>query len=493
MESDKTMPLLVKQSYEGYLHSKKNVNGVGVGYKWVNGKPTDKKAIIVFVEKKLSKNGLISKYSSEELIPPEIDGVPTDIIEIGKITKQSFKTRVRPLKPGYSCGQQQITAGTIGGFFTDKDGDIVILSNNHVLANENKAKIGDLIYQPGPADGITDFAFKGWEQPLNLPYFATLKAFSTINANNNLHDSAIARVHDKIISSGLVDKSYPITNQTISGYNTPSINMQVQKFGRTTGLTTGRIIALNASFTIGYDFGNARFNGCIVFSSMSQGGDSGSIIFDMNMKAVSLLFAGSPKVTIGSPIQPIINYYGLRLPNQVTQSIKLNDGKWEVMTTAGSITSTKDMTRIISPANAYCFYKRPLTNFNSITAVINTGTDKGATWGPGIAVAWPNGIIKINLRYNGSFAGVFNGNANLGIGQVFPNRDYTLRIRKTPTSYVCEVQDTQWYTVLTISANEFQLPPSFLMVGKTNEIGYIGNYQDIGEVGECTIKSLIVT
>jgi hypothetical protein len=80
--------------------------------------------------------------------------------------------RTRPAKGGYSVGHYGITAGTIGtsvydilpGGSTSGSPAIgvgmppryYILSNNHVLANVNDAKIGDPILQPGPYDGGTD-------------------------------------------------------------------------------------------------------------------------------------------------------------------------------------------------------------------------------------------------------------------------------------------------------------------------------------------------
>jgi len=487
--------LAVKQAHENDLSQKKNVNGVGIGIKWVNGQPTDQPAILVFVEKKLAKRGLISKYSEDELVPSEVDGIPTDVIEVGYIQKQNLRARVRPVKPGYSCGHGKITAGTIGGVFADRDGQPVILSNNHVLANENNAKAGDIIYQPGPSDSSGNLQFNGWNTPATqLPYIATLKSFVPLQKTNNTQDSAIAVIHDAFIQAGMVDPFYPVVNQSLSGFGTPAVKMQVQKLGRTTGYTTGRIIGVNASFTIGYDFGAGRFNDCVVCSAMSKGGDSGSIICSMDMKAVALLFAGSPKVTIASPFQSVVNQYGLSLWNTAAiPSMELDDGKWTLAKSLGVITPGPDSIKIVSPANCYCFFQRVLPAFKEVRVTVNTGTDKGATWGPGISVVWPNGILKVNLRYSGSFAGVLNGNANLGIGQVTPNKEYTLRIKKTNVSYVGEVYDNnKWYTVIEIPLSIFPTAPLYLVVGKTNEIGYAGDHGSIGEAGECTFRDLDV-
>ncbi len=57
-----------------------------------------------------------------------------------------------PVPLAVSIGQEDITAGTLGLRVTNGT-DVLILSNNHVLANENNATIGDPILQPGPFDG----------------------------------------------------------------------------------------------------------------------------------------------------------------------------------------------------------------------------------------------------------------------------------------------------------------------------------------------------
>ena len=121
--------LAIKQLHEKALMKKNGVVGTGVGEKWVQGKPTGQSAILVFVQRKFSQRGVISKFSAKDMVPTEIDGIPTDVIEVGIIKKQSgFRAKVRPIKPGYSIGHGNITAGTTGGIFTDKDGDAVFIA-----------------------------------------------------------------------------------------------------------------------------------------------------------------------------------------------------------------------------------------------------------------------------------------------------------------------------------------------------------------------------
>lgn len=129
-----------------------NVVGVGIGYKQVRGENTEKPAYIVYVEKKLTPGDLARGYA----IPSKIHGLDTDVIEIGVVKMLDVRTsRDRPCQPGVSIAHYRSSAGTLGALVKlKKTGDLMLLSNNHVMANgssvhEKKAKIGDPILQPG--------------------------------------------------------------------------------------------------------------------------------------------------------------------------------------------------------------------------------------------------------------------------------------------------------------------------------------------------------
>jgi len=88
----------------------------------------------------------------------------------------------------------------------------------------------------------------------------------------------------------------------------------VQKTGRTTNFTTGRVTSINATVNVNYGGGRvARMARQIVTTAMSAGGDSGSLLCDMNGYAVGLLFAGSSSVTIHNHIMYVQNLLGIRV------------------------------------------------------------------------------------------------------------------------------------------------------------------------------------
>jgi hypothetical protein len=83
--------------------------------------------------------------------------VPIKVVRVGIVEAQPHRFRLRQAPAGVSVGHVRITAGTIGCFVTGRSAPrsnrMLMLSNNHVLANVNSAAAGDVIIQPGPVDG----------------------------------------------------------------------------------------------------------------------------------------------------------------------------------------------------------------------------------------------------------------------------------------------------------------------------------------------------
>jgi len=71
----------VKQVHEPELLAKANVLGVGVGLRQRSGMSEMQVAVVVLVRRKVP----VSQLSPQDRIPPEIDGVPVDVQEIGEV------------------------------------------------------------------------------------------------------------------------------------------------------------------------------------------------------------------------------------------------------------------------------------------------------------------------------------------------------------------------------------------------------------------------
>jgi len=476
----------IQKTNTDLLLGKRGVEGTAIGEKWRDGKPTGEQAILVFVQKKhteqaINSRSVLKAFTTQDLIPHQIDGIPTDVIEVGHITKQAeLVAKVRPIRPGYSCGHGSISAGTIGGVFLDKMNRTVILSNNHVLANENKAKVGEMIYQPGPKDMPLD----------NNNIIGRLTKFVRIKNRGNVQDSAIARISPTLITSNGLTDVYPHINQRLRGFANVTVGQSVQKCGRTTGYTTGRVLGTNASFSIGYDFGTARFDQCIVLSAMSKGGDSGSIIQDMSGNAVGLLFAGSDKVTIANPIGLVQATYGLQLYSNIASSQKLND-HWKVIKSNGAIVNIGDnKIDITANRNHYCCLETPIQEFTEISCDVNTGSDTGMAWGPGLSVHWPQGFIKLNLRFGSTFGGYTHLDHNLDAGKVKPNTTYTLRIKLSDHRYLGEIKDGDtWVKILEVPQTLFNSSPIMVRIGKTDKSANYKEHSMLGPSGHCSVSN----
>jgi hypothetical protein len=242
-----------------------------------------------------------------------LTGSATVTITVGTPPLKTTDWWPRPVPIGVSTGHPAITAGTIGARVKDSAGNVYALSNNHVYADENLAHLGDSALQPGPYDGGQDSDYYR---------IGTLAAFKTIvfsNTASNTIDAAIALSSTSALGNGTPSGGYGIPNSTVAA---ASVNMPVQKYGRTTGLTKGKVYAVNATISVSYSTGTARYINQIVITpgTFSAGGDSGSLIVGYggayDKQPVGLLFAGSNLYTIANPIQPVLTYFGVTIDGQ---------------------------------------------------------------------------------------------------------------------------------------------------------------------------------
>ena len=251
---------------------------------------------------------IVSQVKSEAdiLVTGNIRG-PRRVVGLGTADKSEMKERMRPLRAGYSVGHHRITAGTLGVFVKGKEG-IMMLSNNHVLANSNTAKVGDAILQPGRYDGGAD--------PKDI--VGKLVAFKEMKENGNIMDAAIASIDKAYLPK---DLSLPKIGKIGKKIISPSdiLGKQVQKIGRTTDYTKGTVTAVNLrNVAVGYGEGKVfRFDQLIEVripgGSFSAGGDSGSFVVDMDRNPVGLLFAGSAQNTLLCAIEPILKEFKVEI------------------------------------------------------------------------------------------------------------------------------------------------------------------------------------
>ena len=321
-----TQIALARQLHEGQLFKDPNVLGIGSGYKLRDGQTTDVPALLIYVTTKVPKDRLpASRYVPPKLtIYNALEGkdqeVVTDVIETGPLFALAYTGRYRPAPGGVSVGHAQTTAGTLGGYVQDQEsGELLILSNNHVLANQNNCQAGDPIFQQGPLDG-------GQEPIATLLRWVPLD-FSL--SGSNQVDAAVARP----VSEGIADLSILNLGPGPNALAPAALGMAVQKCGRTTERTVGgKITCLDASFRVDYAYGGTRraaFRDLIVISStdrFSQPGDSGSFIIthEADPKLTGLLFAGnaSGSFSLANHIQPVFSALRVALVSAPSEIIR---------------------------------------------------------------------------------------------------------------------------------------------------------------------------
>ena len=229
---------------------------------------------------------------------------------------RALQQQVRPLRPGLSVAHPSVTAGTLGGFVRTAAG-LAVLSNNHVLAASDAASLGDPALQPGPHDGGTDDDRIG-----------TLSAFVRFRDDApNAVDAAVAVLDEGVDASPGDLPGGPLA-ATVPNALDVDPDEAVEKVGRTTGYTIGRISAVEVDgVAVQYDRAVHRFDDQIEIEGdvgpFSAGGDSGSVIWRSRDRApVALLFAGSTEggrtgagVTFANPLATVLRELDARWVN----------------------------------------------------------------------------------------------------------------------------------------------------------------------------------
>ncbi|HEC21790.1 MAG TPA: hypothetical protein ENI95_02605 [Chloroflexi bacterium] len=328
----------VRQVVNDFMR-RRNVVACGVGYKIKGQQQTGELCVMVSVTRKKPPEEL----SPQDLIPPRVDDILTDVVETGSIVPLGLNRHValRPARPGVSIGHEEGTAGTLG-CLVRRDERLFMLSNNHVLALLNRGTPGDPILQPGPSDGGTLLDMIGelaefvplqfldekppdeatspaQEQQGCAAWLASLLSLLQtpqtakpvpLPGPGNV-DAALARpLDDSLVDPRIVDIDGPPL-----GIVKPALGLKVIKSGRTTGLTEGVISQVDVTVDVTYADRVARFTGQFMISPLtsasntgfSQRGDSGSLVLDYERNAVGLLFSGSEVVSVATPIQTVLS------------------------------------------------------------------------------------------------------------------------------------------------------------------------------------------
>lgn len=294
--------LSTQQQHARRLLALPNVVGVKVGTKITHGVDSGLPCVVVKVRRKVP----ISALATEHIVPTDLDGALTDVVEEGEIrllvtdapAVSPHQQLARPLVGGVSISRGLFGGtGTLGLPMVFRDGrDLVGLSNCHVAASfwldpnpmpwwgePYAVKAGAPLYQPGlvdgggpPAEAIANLA--DWPAKLLEP-------------GNLLPDAAIFSYPD-----GLSVRPEILGIGACTGFKAPESGQAVRTSGRTSGNANGQVTALGVTIKVSVSAGVAPLEmiveDAVELTPLMQPGDSGTAIF-VGREAVALGFAGS--------------------------------------------------------------------------------------------------------------------------------------------------------------------------------------------------------
>ncbi|HUB66888.1 MAG TPA: hypothetical protein VL981_05325 [Candidatus Methylacidiphilales bacterium] len=274
-----------------------NVVGICVAQKHVGGRPVPVVTVKFLVQKKYPK----SRIDSKERIPATSGDVVTDVEEVGLIRPLSCEDTTgrkaySPLQPGCSIGYaptgaSPTNAGTLGAIVVDAGGVEYLLSSAHVFMDLANPSLPTTIVQPGTIDSAT-----------------------SSQVGTHTQNSPLAKVSDGISVLNSI-----IQIGAITGAAEPKTHKTVQKFGRTTGYTTGLLVSTTANFTITYGDNVYNFQDQIMVQPIGacpfgDEGDSGALVLEtITNNAVGVLLAVSGGYAYANPLPEILSQYGVRL------------------------------------------------------------------------------------------------------------------------------------------------------------------------------------
>jgi len=293
-------------------------------------------------------------------IPREIEGVPVEIEVTGEIFAMP-KPAAKPGKPpapdidptdrflrpapiGVSTGAEwTCDAGTIACRLRNLlGGEQYVLSNHHVYHGylgintivSPGYEVPDDVFQPARLDDPNDGCFA--DQPTTENRIGTIVDFVPIQLDGtpNTVDAAIALLSPGTLGNGTPVNGYGVPSTTILPVDGSLVGLAVQKYGRTTALTQGAIIAIGSEVWVSYGTDQvALFVNQITVSarnSFIKPGDSGSLLVsdDDACNPVGLLFAGNRtgKIATANPIDDVLTAFDLKDANGVPTRILVVDG-----------------------------------------------------------------------------------------------------------------------------------------------------------------------
>ncbi len=255
--------------------------------------------------------------------------------------------------------------GTLGALVADRNSNLFILSNNHVLAESDQARAGDTIVQPALVDLNCN--------PQAGRTVGSLRYVVPIQSSQSNVDAALAAATPAVDGSGAILQLGPSVNGVLSpaapaagtgeALTANLLNqLRVVKSGRTTGLTCSTVNTVNLSVQVDYYYDCAETKPYYTKTYINQigmpgasfadSGDSGALVLDAgNAQPVGLFFASGADdsnhgFSVANPIQDVLSELG---QTGHTDGLQIAGGAPHPITCSNYDEHTTPVTRSVSP------------------------------------------------------------------------------------------------------------------------------------------------
>ena len=256
--------------------------------------------------------------------------------------------------------------GTLGALVEDRNSNLFILSNNHVLAESDQARTGDSIVQPALVDLNCN--------PQAGRTIGSLRYVVPLQSTQSNVDAALAAATPAVDASGAILQLGP----SINGVLTPAApaagtgealsagvlnQLRVVKSGRTTGLTCSTVNTVDLSVQVDYYYDCAESRPYYTKTYVNQigmpgasfadSGDSGALVLDAsNAQPVGLFFASGADdsnhgFSVANPIQDVLSELD---QTSHTDGLQIAGGAPHPITCSNYDEHTTPVTRAVSPA-----------------------------------------------------------------------------------------------------------------------------------------------
>lgn len=282
-----------------YAH-RLDVTAIDIGFKIKGGRHTRQISVRIHVREK-SKVGHLT---ARERFPKTIDGIPVDVIEATYVHASGGGPPTGQgglLQPGLSVGLPGGPTGTLGVIATSPlTNATCLVSAAHVIAAGDETRPGDPVIQPGHADG-------------GRPPRDVVGALERIDFKN---DAAYAILND----GGRQVKNCTIgSNKVIQGTRYPRLNDILEKSGRGTCVTQGRIDGIGCFYGVEFAFRLVPVTGQTT-NHIAEAGDSGAVWYDpITGVGVGLHSKGGPlpvgtmNYAVAASLKKVLDSWGLTI------------------------------------------------------------------------------------------------------------------------------------------------------------------------------------